>query len=159
MSKLGNVLGAEYQDKKLSLVTKNIQVGDATFKVRIPTVGEQEAINKRLVEIDTAKIQAVYDDITKNLMAHKDEQIEGVEFTDDDVLVNGKSMREAARNSVAVQTRVMEAFKLIIPAEGADWSQITYEDIEAELPFQAQLEVVTKILEAINPDYKTIKEK
>lgn len=157
-------MGNEYQNNKLSIVTKPVRIGDATFKVRIPTVGEQEQINKRIIEIDEEKVEQFYHEATKDLWAFKDEPIPEnseikVEYLENDILVNGKSMREAARTRAAVEARVMETFKLIVPQEGADWSQVSYQDIQEELPWEIQLEVVNKILEAINPSYKDIKEK
>ena len=159
MSRLGSVLGNEYQNNKLSIVTRNVRVGDATFKVRIPTVGEQEEINKRIVELDEKKIQEVYEERTAKLMEVKEQNPPDVEYLEDDILLKGKSIRETVRTQLAIQARVMETIKLIIPQEGQDWSEITYADIEAEWAWEVQLEVVKKILEAINPEYKEIKEK
>lgn len=161
MSKLGAILGTEYQKNVQELLTKSIRIGEMTLKIRIPTVLEQELMNKRMIELDEKKIQEVYEQKSADLMKFKgtEDVPDWVEYTDNDIIVQGKSMRESVRTGVAVETRIMEALKLIVPDEGHDWSEVTYDDIQAEWPFEAQVIVVTKIFEAINPSYSEIKEK
>ena len=52
-----------------------------------------------------------------------------------------------------MENRITEYFKLLIPEEGT-MDDITYEDIDAEWPFSVQVEILTKIGEAIQPGYK-----
>ena len=44
MSKLGSALGKKYEENRLSVLTRQFELGNHTFKVRIPAVNEIEAI-------------------------------------------------------------------------------------------------------------------
>ena len=44
MSKLGLALGKKYEENRLSVLTRSFELGDHTFKVRVPSVSEIEAI-------------------------------------------------------------------------------------------------------------------
>jgi hypothetical protein len=92
--------------------------------------------------------------MVKPLMQFKDQAEDGgFEFKEDDVLVNGKSIKEAARTKVMVEARVVEYIKLLVPEQGS-MEDITFEDIEAEWPTSVQLMMVEKIGELIAPTYK-----
>jgi hypothetical protein len=79
----------------------------------------------------------------------------GFEFLEDDVLVQGKSLREAARNKALTEARVVEYIKLLVPEDPeASLNDITYDDIEAEWPLNVQLALCEKIGEVISPNYK-----
>ena len=88
-------------------------------------------------------------------MKFKDSPAEGFEFTEDDILVNGRSMKEAAENKAMTEARITEFFKLLIPeVADATLDDLTYEDIETEFPLSVQLQMIEKIGEAISPTYK-----
>jgi hypothetical protein len=84
-----------------------------------------------------------------------DNQTEEFKFTDNDILVDGRSMREAAKNKAITEARITEFFKLLVPElDGASLDDLTYKDIEDEFPMSVQLQIVEKIGEAISPTYK-----
>ena len=70
MSKLGSALGKKYEENRLSVLTRSFELGDHTFKVRVPSVQEIEAIynyfknpNKEKVDFEYQyflKIQQLY---------------------------------------------------------------------------------------------------
>lgn len=148
MSKFAKAFGDKYEKNKLSIVTRTFELGNHTFKVRVPSVGELEAIYKYADNPDTNKIEAVYQEMTVNLKGDE------VEKTDDDVLVAGRSMREAAKNKVVFEYRVTEYFKLLIPETYETLDDLTYEDIDAEFPLSIQMQFIDRISEVISPEYK-----
>lgn len=159
MSKLDTILGNKFQEHKQAIVTRIFEMGGHTFKVKVPTVGENETIFDRLLNPSEEKIKLIYDDLVKDVIKYKDEPTENLKFTDNDVIVDNKSMREAAKNTIITQERIVEYFKLLIPEEGQSWDGLEYSDIESSLPFAVQIELVQKIMEVISPSYKDIRTK
>ena len=159
MSKLGNALGSKYQENKLSILTRTFVLGDHTFKVRVPTAGEIEAIFAYYKTPNEDDVEKIYQEITANLRNNKDNKADGVEFTNDDVIVDGRSMRETAKTKAGVQHGIVEYMKLLIPETGASLEDLTYADIEEDFPFAVQLQFLDKIRETISTDYKETRQK
>lgn len=154
MSKIAAALGESYQAKREELRIRKFELGGHTFKVRVPVVAETDAIFKRINEPDEAKIQELFEKLSKPILEFKDDaEKTGFEFTDDDILIEGKSTRQTVRTQVMTQTRITEFIKLLVPVEGT-MADITYEDIEAEFPMSTQLALVEKIAEVISPTYR-----
>jgi len=102
-------------------------------------------------------IEALYKAMTETLMTFKDEATEdsGVQYLENDVMVQGRSMREAAKTKAMTEAKITEYIKLLVPENPADtMADITYADIEAEFPLPIQLSLVEKIAEVISPTYK-----
>ena len=163
MSKLSQALGKKYEENRLSVLTRKFELGDHTFKVRIPNVTELETIYNYSNNLNEEKVEQEYqaiifkeglDDKGKLIVLHdfRDQEVNG------DVVIEGRSMREAAKNKNVLQHRIVEYFKFIIPETGS-LDDLTYEDIELEFPFAVQLTLIEKINEVISPDYKDIKSK
>ncbi len=126
------------------------------IRVRVPSVSEIEAIYNYFKNPNLEKIEAEY-----QLMAKAFENLEGkegVEVKDNDFIIDGRSIREAATNKHILQHRIVEYIKFLIPETGS-LEDITYEDVEAEFPLSVQMTLVEKINEVISPDYKDIKSK
>jgi hypothetical protein len=155
MTKFASAFGEKYQANRKNLLTRSFELGGHTFKVRIPLVAESDAIYKKVSEPDEQAVNVIYDSITKPLLEFKDNQNDDFVFVDDDILVQGRSMREAAKNKAITEARITEFFKLLIPAmEGATLDDLTYQDIEDEFPISVQMQIVDKIGEVISPTYK-----
>ena len=154
MSKLGSALGKKYEDNKLSILTRTFELGNHTFKVRVPSVKEIEAVYEYFKNPNEEIVEEIYQDLTKDLMKFKDEASDNVEFKDNDIVVDGRSIREAAKNKATIQHRIVEYIKLIIPEDGQSLEGIEYKDVEEEFPLAIQLTLVDKINEVIAPDYK-----
>ena len=76
-------------------------------------------------------------------------------FTENDVVVSGRSMREAATNKAMMEARITEMIRLLQPENPANTlDDITYAEIELEWPLSVQLALVEKISEVISPGYK-----
>ena len=156
MSKLGSLLGKEYEDHKQSILTRTLKFNDATFKIVIPSVAKIEAIYNYRNSPNLEKIESIYQQLKANLVIKPEDKVEEKE---NDIVVNGRSIRESATNTHLTQYQILEYFKFIVPQEGQDINTLTYEDINTEIPLQIQIEFMNKINEVLSPDYKEISSK
>jgi uncharacterized protein YfbU (UPF0304 family) len=156
MSKLGSALGKKYEENRLSVLTRSFELGDHTFKVRVPSVSEIEAIYNYFKTPNEEKVELEYQKMLKEFDGLKEK--EGVEIKDNDMVIDGRSMRETAKNKHILQHRIVEYIKFLIPEAGS-LEDINYEDVEAEFPLSVQMTLVEKINEVISPEYKDIKSK
>ena len=155
MTKFSSAFGDKYQANKKNLLTRSFELGGHTFKVRIPLVAESEAIYKKVSEPNDDLIEQTYIEITKPLRQFETNQTEEFKFTDDDILIEGRSMREAAKNKAITEARITEFFKLLVPElEGTSLEDLTYTDIQDEFPVSIQMMIVEKIGEVISPTYR-----
>ena len=154
MSKLGSALGKKFKENKISILTRTFELGNHTFKVRVPSVQEIESIYEYFKNPDEKEIEEIYQELSKDLIKFKDETNDSVEFKDNDIIVDGRSIREAAKNKSTIQHRIVEYIKFLIPEDGQTLEGIEYKDIEEEFPLAIQLTLVDKINEVIAPDYK-----
>ena len=155
MTKFSSAFGDKYQTNRKNLLIRTFELGGHTFKVRIPLVAESDAIYKKVSEPDEETVEKVYQEITKPLRQFENNQTEEFKFTDNDILVDGRSMREAAKNKAITEARITEFFKLLVPEmEGVTLEDLTYADIEEEFPISVQMQIVEKIGEVISPTYR-----
>ena len=156
MSKLGSLLGKEYEDHKQSILTRTLKFNEATFKIVIPSVAKIEAIYNYRNSPNLEKIESIYQQLKANLVIKPEDKVEEKE---NDIVINGRSIRESATNTHLTQYQILEYFKFIVPQEGQDINTLTYEDINSEIPLQIQIEFMNKINEVLSPDYKEISSK
>lgn len=156
MSKLGTALGKKYEENRLSVLTRKFELGDHTFKVRVPSVSEIETIYNYFKNPNEEKVEQEYQKMLKEFGGLQEK--EGVEVKENDVVIEGRSIRETAKNKHILQHRIVEYIKFLIPETGS-LDDITYEDVEAEFPLSVQMTLVEKINEVISPEYKDIKSK
>jgi len=155
MSKLATALGNAYTDKRRAIRTRTFELGGHTFKVRVPLTSETDAMFTRISAPATEAIETTYNLLTASLIKFKDQQSEEFQFTDNDIIVSGRSMREAAKNKAMMEARMTEYVKLLVPEDPEQsMADITYADIEAEWPLSVQVALVDKISEVISPNYK-----
>lgn len=156
MSKLAAALGVNYEAKRAEIRIRKFELGGHTFKVKVPLVAESDVMYKRIMEPDAAKIEEIYSQMAEPLQNLKeDAEQNGFEFLENDIFINGKSLRESAKTKVMNETRIVEYIKLLVPEiEGATLDHITYDDVQEEWPMSVQLALVEKIGEAISPTYK-----
>ena len=116
---------------------------------------ESDAIYKKVSNPDEETVDKIYQEITAPLRQFEGNQNEDFEFTNTDILVEGRSMREAAKNKAITEARITEFFKLLVPEmEGVTLEDLTYADIEEEFPISVQMQIVEKIGEVISPTYR-----
>ena len=131
MTKFSSAFGDKYQANRKNLLIRSFELGGHTFKVRIRLVAESEEIYKKVSEPDDATVEKIYVEITASLRKFETTQTEDFKFTDNDILVEGRSMREAAKNKAITEARITEFFKLLVPElEVASLDDLTYDDIE-----------------------------
>lgn len=140
--------------QSLKINTDNIRIREFTMagqklRVRVPLAAEMEVISKA---VDDAEWAAKFEELKKPFVEDASAKIEE---TEDDILVDGKSLKELAIMSAKTEARITQMVRLLVPAEdGFDMNQISYADIEAEFPFSVQIELMKKISEVISPGYE-----
>ena len=136
-----------------ALRTRTFTLGGQKFRVRVPLSVELEAINKRVADVDvTAKV----DEMLKPLLEKREQlESESIIYTDDDVIVDGRSTKELAKMTAQTEQRILEMVKLLVPEQAnASMDNLTYAEINDEFPFAVQLELMKKIAEVISPGYE-----
>lgn len=155
MTKLASLLGTQYETKRKGLFIRQFELGGHIFKVRIPSVAESDAMYDRIQNPAEAEVDAIYTSIASPLEQFRDQETEEFKFTENDIVVNGRSLRETAKTKLVTQTRITEFIKLLIPENPNDsLAELTYEEVEAEFPITVQVALMEKIAEAISPSYK-----
>lgn len=144
--------------ESLKINSNNIRIREFTMsgqslRVRVPLASEMEAMNERVKNVSW---EDQYKKMTDPILEKKETfDNDEIQFTDDDVIINGKSTKELAKVAAQTNARIVEMFKLLVPViDDADLSELTYEDIESEFPFSVQLDVSKKIAEVISPGYE-----
>ncbi len=141
----------------LAINTDAIRVRSFTFngqslKAKIPLASEMELMASR---VDNADWKPVYEKLAQPLIERSGiESSTVIEILDDDIRVDGKSIKDLAKATAKTNTRIVEMFKLLIPVNGEDMSALEYSDIEAEFPLSIQLELSKRIAEVISPGYE-----
>lgn len=157
MTKLSQALGEKYQAKRTNIFTRTFELGGHTFKVRIPFVAEADRIYEKVNNPDEKHIEEIYKKLAEPILKFKDtvDQDSEIEYQENDIVVKGRSMREAAKNKAITENRVVEYIKLLIPENPEmKLDDLTYEEVEAEFPWTVQIALIEKISEAISPGYK-----
>jgi hypothetical protein len=150
MSKFAAAFGEKYESALTQIRTKSFTIGNYQFNVRVPLTAEVTALQERITQVDKDKLQAKFDEMTKEI---RKSPIEGIEVTEEDVIIDGKSTRELANAVLMMEQRVVEYIRLLVPVNGS-LDDITYPEIEEEWPLSVQMEIVERISEAIQPGYK-----
>ena len=157
---LEKALGKKFDKENVRI--KSFEYNGHTFKVKIPLTKEYETILETANNVDEDKLEKYYKDLVKDFESNKETMPKdlGVVFTDNDVLVNDKSMREAAKNKLLTENRILALIRLLVPEEqGFDMQSVTYEMVEELFPFSVQLELIDLISNTITPTYKEQKGK
>ena len=136
-----------------TLRVKKFALNGHVFKVKVPLGGELDFINKKMYEISDEEIKPRLEKMKKAL---EDVKADNIVVSDDDIVVDGKSIKETVTSVLYIEKKIVEYFRFLVPVEG-NFNDLTYADIEAEFPLQIQLEMLEGISEAIQPGYKEAK--
>lgn len=152
MGKLTNVLGINADTIRIRTFTFNGQ----SLRVRVPTAAEAEALYEKTKEPPSELIYKKYQQIVKPILDKKDILKDSKEFVinDDDVMIQNKSMKEMAKNQAITELRILETFKLLVAGDGGKMEDLTYEDIDQDMPLPIQLDLMRRITEIISPGYE-----
>lgn len=137
--------------------TRSFELNGHTFKVKVPLTSEMEAMQERIKVADPESEKKHYEALTKGFVENKEalKVAEGIEVKKDDIIVEGRSLRELSKQKALAERRIVEMFKLLLPEEeGFDMGTITYEMVDEMFPFAIQIEIMEKISQTISPDYK-----
>jgi Mg2+ and Co2+ transporter CorA len=151
MSRIQSAFGDSYQKASAHLRTKTFELGGHVFKVRIPLSKEMEQIETAITTIDDEVLKQRYEKMSSSFRTGT--LIEGVEITEDDVIVEGRSTKDLVRQVIMMEQRIVQFIRLLVPEVGT-LNDLTYEEVDAEWPMAVQLEMIAKITEAIQPGYK-----
>ena len=151
MTRLSQALGSKFADAVNEIRTRTFTLGKHEFKVRVPLNAEMDALLKRITEVNPEVAEARLKKMTEALRSNPPEGIELKE--DGDVVVEGRSTRETVNAILMLENRVVEYMKLLVTEDGM-LDDITYEEVDAELPFASQLDLIDAINEAIQPGFK-----
>lgn len=168
---LSSKLGKSYDKVKADIKIKTIHIDldEVKFdlKVRVPLKKEMEEITGRILSPNQEKVDAIFKRLAEPMIKALEEG--GEEFTkainekkqvivktDDDLIVDGTSVRQVANFSAIEETRTEEYFHLLVSETGEPVNE-TYEQITEEFPEFVIRAVVSEIDAAIKPDYKTVK--
>jgi hypothetical protein len=171
MGKLANKLGKSYEivaDKsKIKRVT--VDLGDVKFdiRVRVPLKKEMEEITAKIVNPAEDKVARLYDkfaaplrktleDAGKEFLDALNKDKQAIQVLDDDLIVDGKSVKQIANFAAIEETRIEEYFHLLVSETNEPITE-TYEEITAEFPEFAVQEILKAIDQAVKPDYRTVK--
>ena len=160
MSNFATALGKSFNKDAIRI--RSFELGGHTFRIKVPLTSDYDSMQARIKIIDEEKKERYYKELTQPFFDNQEEFLkEGdIEFTENDVLVKGTSLKETAKNKVITENRILELFKFIVPEEeGFDMTSITYDMIEELFPFSIQLQVIESINEVVSPAYKETKGK
>lgn len=129
------------------------------LKIRIPNSLEAEQIEERVSNPPQELIQKKYELLANPILDKKDtlKESDDVKILENDIIVGEHSLKELATNQSKTQMRILETFKLLVPIDGQTMEDITYDDIDQEIPLPIQLELVKKIANVISPTYDETK--
>lgn len=171
MGKLANKLGKSYEivADKTRIKRVTVDLGDVKFdiRVRVPLKKEMEDITAKIVTPSQEKIDRIYEKFAaplrktieeggKEFLEAINKERQTIEVLDDDLIVDGKSVKQIANFAAIEETRVEEYFHLLVSETNEPVTE-TYEEITAEFPEFAVQEILKAIDQAIKPDYKTVK--
>ena len=162
MTALAKAFGKKFEAHKDEIRIRSFEMNGHTFKVKVPLTVETDLMYERLKTPNQDDVEKYYKELTSELIANKDKATEEikVEFQENDVVIEGRSMREAATNKALTQLRIVEMFKMLVPEEkGFDMATITYDMIEELFPFAVQMQIIDKISQTISPTYNESKGK
>jgi hypothetical protein len=168
---LANKLGKSYSkvQAETKLKTIHIDLEEVKFdlKVRVPLKKEMETITATILSPDQARVDKIFKRLADPMIKAMDEG--GEDFvkainekkqtltkTDDDLIVDGTSVRQVANFSAIEENKVEQYFHLLVSETGEPITE-TYEQIVEEFPEFVIREIVAEIDKAIKPDYKTVK--
>ena len=157
MNQFANALGKKFIENQDLVRIRSFEMNGHTFKVKVPTTLEYEAILEKIKNTDENLVNKYYLELSKPFLDKKEEFIKEQEITylDDDIIIKDRSLRETAINKVITENRILEFFKLLVPEDKEfNMETITYEMVEELFPFSIQLQVIEGISNTISPNYK-----
>jgi hypothetical protein len=164
-------LGQDYESIRSAARFKTIKItiNDTPFdlKVRIPVKRELEEMTAEISSPAQEVVDGIYEELSaplKKTLADADEgflaalnsESEKIKVLDNDVIVEGNSIRQVAHLTAIWHTQVQRYFGLLQSATGEPINE-SYDEIAEEFPEAVIKEIIEKIDSAIRPNYKDAK--
>jgi ribosomal protein S20 len=164
---IANKLGSDYESiraaSKLKTIKVNLNDIEFELKVRVPVKKELEAMMASIASPDKEYKEKLYEELSaplrKSILEAGDDflnvfnsEAEKIKFTDDDIVVDGNSIRNIAHMSAMWHTQVEKFFSLLQSATGEPINE-SFEQITDEFPDAVVKEIIEKIDAAIRPNY------
>jgi hypothetical protein len=168
---LAKKLGKQFEQVKDDIQIKKISIdlGDVKFdlKLKVPLKKEMEQINTLIFSPPKEKVDAAFERISAPMRQTLEEGGEefikalntnkqSVTVTDDDLIMDGVSLRQVAQYQAIEEIKIEQYFHLLVSESGNAVDE-SYEQICAEFPEFVIKEIVQAIQAAIAPDYKNAK--
>jgi 6-pyruvoyl-tetrahydropterin synthase len=162
MTTFAKALGKKFEAQKEEIRIRSFEMNGHTFKVKVPLTIETDLMYQRMKVVNQDIVKKYYDELTAEIIANKDKNTGEIKITfeDNDVIIENRSMREAATNKALTELRITEMFKMLVPEEKEfDMETITYEMIDELFPFAVQMQIIDRISQTISPSYTESKGK
>lgn len=168
---LSTKFGPEYESIRTAAKYKTITVhlNDVSFtlKVRVPVKREMEAISNAITDPPADKVELIYAELAAPLLKALENAEEGfldalnsagqkIKLTENDVLVDGTSVRHVAQMTAIWHAQVERYFSLLQSATGEPITE-TYAEIAEEFSEPIIRGIITQIDEAIKPNFRESK--
>lgn len=168
---IANKLGPSYEavraQARIKTITVTLNDVECELKVRIPVKREMDEINTKITQGDSTIVDRIYTELSAPLLKTINEADEGfikalgendqkIVVTENDVNINGTSVRQIASLTALWQTQVQIYFSLLQTPTGEPINE-SYDEIAEEFPEQIIREIVQKIDAVIKPNYKDTK--
>ena len=165
--KLGK--GIQQISDELPIRKITIDLGEVKFdlRLRVPLKKQMEELTARVLTPSPERVEEIYQRLSapmrqtiaeggdEFLKALNDKK-QAVIVTDDDLVIDGTSVRQVAQLQAMDEIKVEEYFHLLISETNEPVTE-SYEQIIAEFPEFVVKEIVDAIQGAIAPDYRTTK--
>lgn len=151
--RLQDKFGSAFQRQKYA----DIDFAGHALKVYLPTRKEMLELEGKIKNPPDALLEQEYAKLVDTFeKLYKINKTVEVERKDDDIIVDGRSLKEASRYKAQEIMREIALINLVGFEEGQELFALSYEDIsEAFSP--AQIKHLTELIEkAVNPDYKEV---
>ena len=155
-------LGTDQVKDQIKIKPITLTVGEANIKlrVRIPVKKEMEQLVEDITNPAAEAIETAYNRLSQPILdAIKDESVAEagkVQVKDNDLIMDGTSVRQVATFSAMWETKVQRYFGLLQSETGEPITE-SYEQIAEEFPEFVIRQIIEEIEAAIRPDYKTAK--
>lgn len=164
-------LGADYEAIRVNARFKKINIifNDIEFplKIRIPVRRELEDLLVKISAPNKKREDAIFKELSEPLLKTINDAGEGfldvlnaenekIKLVDDDIIVDGNSLKQIAKLNNVWHTQIELYFSLIQSETGEPVNE-TYEEISDEFPENVIREIVQKIDDVIKPNYKDTK--
>ena len=165
--KLGK--GIQQLSDELPIRKITIDLGEVKFdlRLRVPLKKQMEELTARILSPDSERVEQIYQTLSAPMrqtiteggdefLKALNEKKQTILVKDDDLVIDGTSVRQVAQLQAMEQLKVEEYFHLLISETNEPVTE-TYEQIIAEFPEFVVKEIVDSIQAAIAPDYRTTK--